>query len=45
LRLLEAGVLDPGPLFTNSYALESIDEAFQTAAAKQPGFVKAVVRA
>jgi threonine dehydrogenase-like Zn-dependent dehydrogenase len=44
LRLVEAGLLDPTPLFTNSYPLESIEEAFQTAAAKQPGFVKAVVR-
>jgi threonine dehydrogenase-like Zn-dependent dehydrogenase len=45
LRLLEGRVLDPQTLFTHSYSLEDLDGAFQAAATKKPGFVKAVIRA
>ena len=43
LRLMSAGVLDVAPLVTNSYPLQRIGEAFQAAAAKPGGFVKAVI--
>jgi L-iditol 2-dehydrogenase len=43
LRLMDAHVLDAGSLVTNVYPLERIDEAFQTAASKPNGFVKAVI--
>lgn len=42
-RLLAAGQLDLAPLVTHRFALGDIDEAFATAVAKPPGFVKAVV--
>lgn len=44
LRLLSAGRLDVTPLLTNFYPLDTIGEAFQAAAAKPPGFVKAVIQ-
>jgi threonine dehydrogenase-like Zn-dependent dehydrogenase len=43
LRLMSAGALDVRPLVTNTYPLERIAEAFQAAAAKPDGFVKAVI--
>jgi L-iditol 2-dehydrogenase len=43
LRLMSAGALDVAPLVTNSYPLERIGEAFQAAAAKPDGFVKALI--
>ncbi len=43
LRLMSAGVLDVAPLITNTYPLERVGEAFQAAAAKPAGFVKAVI--
>ncbi len=43
LRLMSAGVLDVAPLVTNSYPLDRIGEAFQAAAEKPNGFVKAVI--
>jgi threonine dehydrogenase-like Zn-dependent dehydrogenase len=43
MRLVDAGVLDPSPLVTESYPLADIGRAFETAAAKPDGFVKAVV--
>jgi hypothetical protein len=43
LRLMSAGVLDVAPLITNTYPLERINAAFQAAAAKPAGFVKAVI--
>jgi L-iditol 2-dehydrogenase len=43
LRLMSAGVLDVAPLVSNFYPLERIDAAFQDAAAKPAGFVKAVI--
>jgi len=44
LRLMSAGKLDVTPLLTHFYPLEAIDEAFQAAATKPTGFVKAVIR-
>jgi threonine dehydrogenase-like Zn-dependent dehydrogenase len=43
LRLMSAGALDVAPLLTSSFPLERIAEAFQAAAAKPDGFVKAVI--
>jgi L-iditol 2-dehydrogenase len=43
MRLVNAGILDASPLVTASYPLERIGEAFETAAAKPDGFLKAVV--
>jgi L-iditol 2-dehydrogenase len=43
LRLMSAGVLDVAPLITNTYPLERVGEAFQAAATKPAGFVKAVI--
>jgi L-iditol 2-dehydrogenase len=43
MRLVESGALDVAPLVSNVYRLEAIRDAFDTAAAKPPGFVKAVI--
>jgi L-iditol 2-dehydrogenase len=43
MRLVNAGVLDASSLVTASYGLAQIEQAFETAAAKPDGFVKAVV--
>jgi threonine dehydrogenase-like Zn-dependent dehydrogenase len=43
LRLLSAGALDVTPLITNLYPLDRVTDAFQAAAAKPAGFVKAVI--
>jgi threonine dehydrogenase-like Zn-dependent dehydrogenase len=45
VRLVRAGVLDPDPLVTHEFALESINDAFRAAAARPAGFIKAVVTA
>jgi L-iditol 2-dehydrogenase len=43
MRLVNAGILDASSLVTASYPLGRIGEAFETAAAKPDGFLKAVV--
>jgi L-iditol 2-dehydrogenase len=43
MRLVNAGVLDAAQLVTGSFSLDEIGRAFETAAAKPNGFVKAVV--
>ncbi len=43
LGLLESGKLAIGPLITHSFVLKDINRAFETAAAKQEGFVKGVI--
>jgi L-iditol 2-dehydrogenase len=43
MRLVNAGALDASSLVTASYGLAQIEQAFETAAAKPDGFVKAVV--
>jgi L-iditol 2-dehydrogenase len=43
MRLVNAGVLDAAQLVTGSFSLDEIGRAFETAAAKPDGFVKAVV--
>jgi L-iditol 2-dehydrogenase len=43
MRLVNAGVLDASSLVSASYPLGQIADAFETAAAKPSGFVKAVV--
>ena len=43
MRLVNAGALDVSSLATDSFALDEIETAFRTAAAKPEGFVKAVV--
>lgn len=42
-RLMAAGIVSLEPLVTHRFALEDIDEAFQTSLDKPEGFVKAVV--
>lgn len=44
LRLVTAHRVDVKPLITNAYPLERIGEAFETAAAKPIGFVKAMIK-
>lgn len=43
MRLVNAGVLDASALVTHTYPLSRITDAFEVAAAKPDGFVKAVV--
>jgi L-iditol 2-dehydrogenase len=43
MRLVNAGRLDAAQLVTGSFSLDEIGRAFETAAAKPDGFVKAVV--
>ena len=43
MRLVETGALDVAPLVTHTYPLAGVADAFETAAAKPEGFVKAVV--
>jgi len=43
MRLVNAGVLDASSLVTAAYRLDEIEAAFETAAAKPDGFVKAVI--
>jgi L-iditol 2-dehydrogenase len=43
MRLVNAGRLDAAQLVTGSFSLDEIGHAFETAAAKPNGFVKAVV--
>jgi threonine dehydrogenase-like Zn-dependent dehydrogenase len=38
-----SGELDPRPLYTHSFVLEEINHAFEIAAQKPPGFMKALV--
>jgi threonine dehydrogenase-like Zn-dependent dehydrogenase len=38
------GTLDPSPLYTHSFSLEQIVDAFETLDARPPGFVKAWLR-
>ncbi|HXE45642.1 MAG TPA: alcohol dehydrogenase catalytic domain-containing protein [Conexibacter sp.] len=43
MRLVNAGVLDASSLVTASYPLEQVSDAFEAAAARPEGFVKAVI--
>jgi L-iditol 2-dehydrogenase len=43
IRLINAGMLDLARLVSDTYSLDRIDEAFEVAAARREGFVKAVV--
>lgn len=43
MKLLENGQLAMDPLVTHSFPLEQINEAFEAAESKPPGFVKAVI--
>jgi L-iditol 2-dehydrogenase len=43
MRLVNAGILDVSQLVTNVYPLAAIAEAFDTAAARPEGFVKALI--
>jgi threonine dehydrogenase-like Zn-dependent dehydrogenase len=43
LSLLEAGKLSMRPLVTHRFRLDEINLGFQTAAAKQEGFVKGII--
>ncbi|MFD0672691.1 zinc-binding dehydrogenase [Cohnella sp. GCM10027633] len=43
MDLLASGRLKMSPLVTHRFPLDRINEAFETAAAKPPGFVKAVI--
>jgi threonine dehydrogenase-like Zn-dependent dehydrogenase len=38
------GKLDPAPLFTHTFALDQINEAFQTLAARPESFMKALIK-
>lgn len=43
VRAVESRLLDPTPLFTHTFRLEQLAEAFQTAAARPTGFMKALI--
>jgi L-iditol 2-dehydrogenase len=43
MTLVNAGILDVTPLVSNVYPLDSLGEAFETAAAKPDRFVKAII--
>ncbi len=43
IGLLESGQLDMEPLVTHRYGLNEINDAFESASAKQEGFVKGVI--
>jgi 2-desacetyl-2-hydroxyethyl bacteriochlorophyllide A dehydrogenase len=43
-RAVASGALDPAPLYTHEFALGDIAAAFDTAAERPPGFLKALVR-
>jgi threonine dehydrogenase-like Zn-dependent dehydrogenase len=38
------GKLDPAPLFTHTFALDQINKAFQTMAARPESFMKALIK-
>lgn len=44
LRLLERGVVDPTPLFSHTFSLEAIDQAFRTFHEKADGAMKMLIR-
>jgi threonine dehydrogenase-like Zn-dependent dehydrogenase len=43
IGMIERGTLDMAPLVTHRYALDEINEGFETASAKEEGFVKGVI--
>ena len=43
IRAVEAGLLNPAPLYTHSFPLEQLGQALNTAAARPDGFVKALI--
>ncbi|MFW5967962.1 MAG: MDR/zinc-dependent alcohol dehydrogenase-like family protein [Persicimonas sp.] len=43
VEAIEAGRIDPTPLFTHRFALDEIDEAFEAARAREEGFMKALI--
>lgn len=43
IGMIERGALDMAPLVTHRYALDQINEGFETASAKEEGFVKGVI--
>lgn len=43
IGMIERGALDMAPLVTHRYALGEINEGFETASAKEEGFVKGVI--
>jgi threonine dehydrogenase-like Zn-dependent dehydrogenase len=44
IKAVEAGVLDPFPLFTHSFGLEEMDVAFQHLTDRPEGFIKALIQ-
>ncbi len=43
IGMIERGALDMAPLVTHRFALDQINEGFETASAKEEGFVKGVI--
>lgn len=43
VKAIEAGELDPSPLYTHVFPLQDVDTAFRTASERPPGFMKALV--
>jgi threonine dehydrogenase-like Zn-dependent dehydrogenase len=43
VRAVEAGLLDPAPLYTNSFPLERLGDALNMAAQRPDGFMKALI--
>ena len=43
IRAVEAGTMDPRPLYTHSFTLEELPRAFETLANSPEGFVKALI--
>jgi threonine dehydrogenase-like Zn-dependent dehydrogenase len=43
IRAVEAGVMNPRPLYTHTFALDELPRAFETLAQSPEGFVKALI--
>jgi threonine dehydrogenase-like Zn-dependent dehydrogenase len=40
---VSTGILDPAPLYTHTFPLDQLDQAFETMRARPDGFLKALV--
>jgi threonine dehydrogenase-like Zn-dependent dehydrogenase len=44
VQAVSSGALEPASLYTHSFALDQLDQAFEMMAARPDGFLKALVR-
>jgi len=43
VRAVQAGLLNPAPLYTHFFPLEQLDDALNTATQRPDGFIKAIM--